>query len=59
MADHPAYFIVLNGGSGHAEAAPRETAIRAELDAAGATYEILVVDDATTLSAIAKSASMP
>lgn len=56
MADFPAYFIVLNGGSGRADAAPREAAIRAELDAAGATYEILVVDDVANLTAMARSA---
>ncbi len=56
MPDRPAYFIVLNSGSGHADAAPREVAIRAELDSAGAKYELLVVDDAAKLSEIAQSA---
>ncbi len=56
MPDRPTYFIVLNSGSGRDDAAPREAAIRSELDSAGAKYELLVVDDAAKLSAVAQSA---
>jgi diacylglycerol kinase family enzyme len=56
MSARARYFIVLNGGSGRADAAPREAAIRAELDAAGVAYEMSVVDDPSRLSATAHEA---
>lgn len=56
MAPLPAYFIIINDGSGKDDAAARQAPIREVMAAAGARYEFLVVDDPRKLASVARAA---